>query len=175
VDGSDRGRGVGTGAGGVGGGSPRPGHLIAPGEVNAWLADSAVKSVTYHRTSHQAARDIIAHGIDPSRSFHAAYGQGFYTSTVPDEFFGETQLAIAVRSRNPLAGPAAAVEQIVDDMLWRLRPQARGRMMPDVAMAIRRELLRLGYDGMVIGDAGGDGVDYVVVIAPGTAKVVIEQ
>ncbi len=37
--------------GSAGGPVPRPPHLIAPAEVDAWLADWVNRGVTYHRTS----------------------------------------------------------------------------------------------------------------------------
>ena len=39
---------------------------------------------------------------------------------------------------------------------------------------MRLELLRLGYDGIVIHDGGGDGIDYAVAIDEATVKVVVD-
>lgn len=39
---------------------------------------------------------------------------------------------------------------------------------------MRLELLSLGYDGIVIRDGGGDGVDYVIALDAATVKVVVE-
>lgn len=75
----------------------RPDHIITTAEVDNWLADSAVKRVTHHRTSPSAARDIVEHGVDLDRSQTGSFGQGFYTSTLADEFYGEAQVVVAVR------------------------------------------------------------------------------
>jgi hypothetical protein len=63
-------------------------HLIAADEVGAWLSDSIVQRVTFHRTSPEAALRILKEGVDPDVSEHGAYGQGFYTATETDEFCG---------------------------------------------------------------------------------------
>ena len=44
----------------------------------------------------------------------------------------------------------------------------------EVAAQIRLHLLELGYDGIVVWDGGGDGIDYVVAIVDGSVKVVID-
>ena len=106
--------------------------LIGPDEVAAWLSDSVVKRVTFHRTSPESA----------------------------------------LRTRHPLIGSLAEIEPIIDEMGRRLRPRAMGRMNRDVAATVRRELILLGYDGLVIHHAGGDGIDYVVAILRETVKVV---
>ncbi len=38
---------------------------------------------------------------------------------------------------------------------------------------IRDELLRAGYDGIIVRDGGGDGIDYVIAIDNATVKVVV--
>lgn len=83
----------------------RPPHVIASDAVDAWLADSAVRVVTYHRTSALGARSILERGVDIERSQIGAYGQGFYTATVPldEDLFGTT-LAVAIRLERPLCG-----------------------------------------------------------------------
>ncbi len=48
-----------------------------------------------------------------------------------------------------------------------------GRLTPPVAAAIRRELLGRGYDAMIITDAVGDGVDYVIALDSVTVKAVL--
>lgn len=154
---------------------PTKPHLLRRGAVDAWLVDSVIKSPTYHRTSPAAAHDILEHGADPERSAIGAFGQGFYTSTQPDSFHGTAEVEVAVRTRDPMIGHIDDLEPAIDDLGRRLRPEARGRMTRDVAAAIRQELLDLGYDGIVIQDAGGDGVDYVVALLDETVKVVIDQ
>lgn len=150
----------------------RPAHLITSAEVDGWLADSVVTSVTYHRTSRQAARDIVEHGADIGSSWIGTYGQGLYSATVADQFFGEAEVAVAIRARNPLRGRWDEVGDYVDHLVRTLRPQDRG-LTPSGAVAVRRGLPGLGYDGIVAIDAGGDGIDYVIAIAEGTVKVVI--
>jgi hypothetical protein len=81
-------------------------------------------------------------------------------------------LTVAIKTRRPLIGSMAEIESIIDEMGRRLRPRAMGRMDRDVAAAVRWELIELGYDGLVIFDAGGDGIDYVVAFLQETVKVV---
>jgi hypothetical protein len=150
---------------------PRPPHVIRPNEVDAWLADSVNKQVTYHRTTRALVQDILEHGVDISRSRIAAYGQGFYTATDVSQFAGDADLAVAVRTRHPLVG-------YVDDMIpWfsdlvDLLTGGRGTLTPAVAARIRQELLDLGYDGVIVRDAGGDGVDFVIALHGHLVKVV---
>jgi hypothetical protein len=150
----------------------RPSHLILPEEVDAWLADSAVKVVTYHRTSVLGARSILAQGVDIARSRIGAYGQGFYTATAPvDEELDDVTLTVAVRLRSPLVGYAEALAVRVDEIIvtryGRLRP-----ITTDVASAVRRVLVGLGYDGLVIRDVEEEGLDYVVAFFGTSVKVV---
>jgi hypothetical protein len=158
-------------AGIVSGQSSRPSHLIAPDEVAAWLADSANQRVTYHRTMRTAADDILRRGIDVTRSRIGAYGQGFYTATVAEPQPGQVVLAVAIRTTTPLRGQADEIGPFIDGLVTRLfrRPTP---ISPSVAAAIRRELLALGYDSLMIDDAGGDGIDYVVALDASSVKVV---
>ena len=48
-----------------------------------------------------------------------------------------------------------------------------GRITPTIAAAIRLELMRLGYDGIVVVDGGGDGVDYVIALVSEAVRVVV--
>ena len=83
----------------------RPPHIISPDDVDAWLADSAVRVVTYHRTTRWAARSILERGVDMQLSRIGAYGQGFYTSTrTPGEELGDVTLPVAIRLQRPLIG-----------------------------------------------------------------------
>ena len=149
----------------------RPPHIITPDEVDIWLADSAVRAVTYHRTNPGAARHILEHGIDISRSRIGAYGQGFYTATESDPFFGDVELVVAIRLRDPLHGDQESIGDIVTMISDRLGDRS-GRLSPLVAAGIRRELLDLGYDGISVVDGGGDGIDYVIALEAQAAKVV---
>ncbi len=151
--------------------SRRPPHLITPEEVDGWLAGSAVRGVTYHRTSVSAAREIVARGVDITRSEIGAYGQGFYTATEPDPIYGSVQVVVAVRSLFPLRGDDTSVGEQVDRIAERLGAPA-GRITAAASRGIRRELLRLGYDGIVVLDGGGDGIDYVIALEPQSVKLV---
>jgi hypothetical protein len=150
----------------------RPSHLILPEDVDAWLADSAVKAVTYHRTSVLAARSILERGVDIARSRIGAYGQGFYTATAPvDEDLDDVLLTVAVRLESPLVGSAEVLADQVDEIIvtryGRLRP-----ITAAVASTVRRVLVGLGYDGLVIRDVGEEGFDYVVAFFGASVKVV---
>jgi hypothetical protein len=151
----------------------RPPHLISPDEVSDWLAGSYVLAVTYHRTHRSAAAIIRSQGVDPTRSPGGSFGAGFYTATVEEEEYGPTTLAVAVRLQNPLVGPFADVEQTIDRIAGRLNPP-RGEITPEVAQEIRVELLDLGYDGIVVLDGGGDGIDWVIALLGESVKVVEE-
>lgn len=149
---------------------PPTGHLILASEVPGWLVDSVNKAVTYHRTTRAAAQDILEHGVDVARSRIGSYGQGFYTATDPGAFPGDATLAVAIRTRHPLVGE---LEEIADqiDAIARV-VTGSPRITPAVSAAIRRELVRVGYDGIVVRDAGGDGIDYVVALDSRTVKVI---
>jgi hypothetical protein len=149
----------------------RPPHLIAPDEVDSWLSVSANRRVTYHRTSAQAAQAIVQHGVDISRSRIGSYGQGFYTATHTDAIYGEVVIPVAIRLTAPLIGDDTSVGSIVDAIADRLAPIGR-RITPHVAAGIRRELLSLGYDGMVVVDADGDGIDYVIALDGRSVRVI---
>ena len=164
----------GGGGRGVGGErrAGRPPHVIAPDEVAAWLADSVNKVVTYHRTSRVAAQDITTYGVDIERSRGGAYGLGFYTATEdPGDFHGDTVVVVAVRTVRPIVGTMADVEQELDSLVDRLSG-GTGRLTRRVAVALREALLQLGYDGLIVEDGGGDGVDYVVALEAHSVKVV---
>lgn len=149
----------------------RPPHLIAPDEVADWLVGSANQRVTYHRTSVQAARDIVRRGVDISRSRIGSYGQGFYTATESDPFYGVAELSVAVRLLRPLIGGPDDVATVVDSIADRLGPPG-SRITPPVAAAIRRELRALGYDGIMVIDGGGDGIDFVIALDGRSVRVV---
>jgi hypothetical protein len=149
----------------------RPPHLIAPDEVESWLAGSAVATVTFHRTSVQAAQDIVRRGVDVARSRIGSYGQGFYTATETDPFYGIAELPVAIRLLHPLTGGPDAVAAVVDSIVDQLEPPGR-LITPPVAAAIRRELRALGYDGIVVFDGGGDGIDFVIALDGRSVRVI---
>ena len=150
----------------------RPPHLISPDDVDAWLADSAVRVVTYHRTTRLGARSILERGIDIRRSRIGAYGQGFYTVTNPDVFHGDAIITTAVRLRNPLVGGFDDLSEYFDRLTARFSPLER-LLTPVVASQIRRQLLSDGYDGIVVHDGGGDGIDYVIALVDDVVRVVV--
>ena len=149
----------------------RPRHLILPDEVDAWLADSAVRVVTYHNTDRVSADAILRDGPRVELSRTGSYGQGFYTSTVPDPFFGEVQIAVAVRLRRPLTMHFDEMDQLMRRLVLRLSP-LDPRLTLLQSRRIRRELLAEGYDGIIVRDAGGDGVDYVIALVDTVVRVV---
>ncbi len=153
---------------------PRPPHVITSAEVGAWLADSVVKTVTYHRTSTADARAIVERGVRIERSRIGSYGQGFYTATEADEFYGEVEIALAVRLQSPLIGSDDEVSTVVSRLVRRFDP-VHARLSPAAAQAVRRALLQAGYDGIVVYDGGGDGIDFVVALLDGAARVVIDE
>ena len=149
----------------------RPPHVIAPDEVAAWLADSANKLVTYHRTTREAAADILDRGVDVSRSRIGSYGQGFYTATDVSQRPGDADLQVAVWLLHPLIGDAVDVDAEIDQVVRRLAGP-RGRLTLLMAARVRQVLLAEGYDGLVVHDAEGDGIDYVIALEAGSVKVV---
>lgn len=152
--------------------APLARHQIRPDRVAEWLADSVNQSVTFHRTTREAAAAIVADGIDVRASIVGAYGQGFYTSSTPDEFFGEAEVAVAIRLRRPLLGHAEAIADAIDTLI----EETWGRGAPivgAVARRLRTELLRRGYDGIIVEDGGGDGIDYVIALESASVKVII--
>lgn len=121
----------------------RPPHIIAPDEVDAWLADSAVRVVTYHRTDSASARSIVERGVDIARCRIGAYAQGLYSATIPREGFGDATLVVAVRLTRALSGSSDEIERQVDRLIVEqygsLRP-----ITPHVSAALRRRFVSLG-------------------------------
>ena len=153
--------------------SPRPAHLISRDEVAAWLADSAVKVVTYHRTSDTARRRILREGILIGASQVGAFGLGFYSATVGDPFSGDVEIAVAVRLRTPLIGTASDLGELIDRLAKRFSP-LDPRINREVGRRIRRELMEQGYDGMIVRDAGGHGVDSIIAFEGAAVRVVVD-
>jgi hypothetical protein len=147
-------------------------HIISVAEVSVWLAGSATSIVTFHRTSAFAAREIMKRGVSLERCRTGAYGHGFYSSTVVDDYHGDTTVSVAIRLVRPVVGHMDDVVRMIDDLVYAAYGRLRS-LTPDVAMEISRRLLRLRYDGLVIHDAGGDGIDYVVALHPRSVKVVV--
>lgn len=148
-------------------------HLISPDEVADWLTDSVNRRVTYHNTSLSAATEIRQNGVWIDRSRLGSFGQGFYTGTVPEPFYGPVSVPVAIRLLRPLVGHLNEVEAYIEDVIVRLRPRSPA-ITPPLAGRIRRELLDAGYDGLMIGDAGGDGINFVVALVDGVTRVVTE-
>lgn len=152
--------------------SDRPPHLIAPDQVTSWLAGSSVSATTFHRTSREAADRIHRLGIDPERSQVGSFGCGFYTATIEQEEFGPEPVEVAIRLLAPLTGTFDDIEEMIDRIAMRLNPPS-GRISHAVAAGIRRELIHLGYDGIIVPDGGGDGVDWVIALFGESVKVVV--
>ena len=128
-------------------------HLILPSQVSAWLADSRVKAVTYHRTTPVAAADLVERGVRIERSRIGAYGQGFYTVTRPDVAGGPAVLTVAVKLTTPREATEAQIADLVDNIVRQRFPRSRG-IGAEESAGVRRELLSMGYDGLIIHDAG---------------------
>jgi hypothetical protein len=152
----------------------RPPHLIAPDEVDAWLADSVVRVVTFHNTDRRSTAAILRDGARVGRSRNGSYGQGFYTATLPDPFHGELELTVAVRLLSPLVGHVSAMGPFMDRLALRLGPLDPS-ITPGLARQIRRELLAEGYDGIVAYDGGGDGIDYVIALVDEAVRIVVDR
>ena len=112
--------------------------------------------------------------MEISASRIASFGQGFYTATQTDPINGPAEICVAVRTLQPLIGSIEDISALVDSMAELARPRDP-RITADLAAEIRHRLLELGYDGIVVQDGGGDGIDYVVAITDGSVKVVIDR
>lgn len=156
-----------------GGGSGLLPHQIRRVDVDRWLADAIVKTTTFHRTTPEAVREITERGIRISASRIGSFGQGFYTATRSDEFYGPAEIEVAVRLTAPLVGSLDEVSNHVDRIVHRLHPSDPRITLP-VAVALRRQLMRDGHDGLIVRDAGGDGIDYIIAIKDGIVRVVAE-
>jgi hypothetical protein len=122
-------------------------HLIRRSEVARWLRDSVVPSITIHRTSVEAARRITEEGVAVARTEpDSAWGQGFYSSSIPDPRFGEIDIRVAVRLQRPLIVPDAIDSaEIVEDI--------RASTEED---DVRQAILAAGYDGVLVHYGPGD-------------------
>lgn len=149
-------------------------HIISPDEVDDWPAGSAIRVITYHNTDRRSAAAILRDGARVERTRIGSYGQGFYTPTVPDRFHGEFELAVAVRLLSPLAGHVDAMSDFTDRMASRLSP-LNPSITPMLARRIRRELLADGYDGIVVYDGGGDGIDYVIALVDNAIRIIVDR
>jgi hypothetical protein len=114
----------------------------------------------------------VTSGVDIDVSYVGAYGQGFYTASEPDLFFGPEVVVVAVRLEQPFVGSMHEIESVVDAIARRTRPRDRG-LTSQGSQAVRQELMSLGYDGIVVWDGGGDGVDYVIALDERTVKIVV--
>jgi hypothetical protein len=81
-------------------------------------------------------------------------------------------VAVALRASRPLMGDINEIGEIVDTAAEQVGSPG-GRVTPTIAAAIRSEFLRLGHDSIVVQDAGGDGIDYVVALQASCVKVII--
>jgi hypothetical protein len=119
----------------------RPPHLITREEAGAWLAGSAVQSITVHCTYEAAARNIEARGVDIGSSDRdVGWGQWFYTTTRPHPRYGEAYVPVAVRLMHPLVLPDTVQgAEIMDELAARI-----GTDEP------RDAVLAAGFDGVVL-------------------------
>ena len=92
---------------------------------------------------------------------------------MPEPFYGPVSVPVAIRLLRPLVGRLDEVETYIEDVIVRLSPRSPA-ITPALAGRIRRELLGAGYDGLMISDAGGDGVDVVVALVDGSTRVLTE-
>jgi hypothetical protein len=111
-------------------------------------------------------------GIVVTRSQIGSYGQGFHTATEPDPCYGEATVRVAVRLRRPVVGHADDVGAVVDELVTDLFGYG-APLTPGIARAVRAELRRRGYDGIIARDAGGSSVDYVIALDGASVKVVV--
>ena len=121
--------------------SEKPEHQLAPDEVDSWLADSVVRTVTVHHTDPESALDIIEHGVDIAKStLDAAWGQGFYSRTNSDPQHGSIAVWVAVRLMQPLEIMDSVRDaEILEELTQRASTE-------DFRVAI----LASGYDGVLV-------------------------
>lgn len=119
----------------------RPSHLITRAEARAWLAGSAVRQITTHRTDEVSALSIRDSGVDIEMSQEdIAWGRGFYSTTRPDPHYGMTLVHVAVRLMRPLELPdTITAAEVMDDLSARIG----GGEFRDAVIAA-------GYDGVVL-------------------------
>jgi hypothetical protein len=139
----------------------RPSHLIRRREVAAWLAGSAVTQATVHVTTAEHARRLRDDGVAVERSAaDTSWGRGFYSSTIPDRQYGDTEVQVAVRLLKPL---------VIMDVL-------DGAALIDELLAaagtedVRDAVQTAGYDGVVI--HFGPGELWVVAYRDDQVKVI---
>jgi hypothetical protein len=115
-------------------------HIPREG-VGDWLADSALHTTTYHCTDPVSALEILERGVEIAATDpYAAWGQGFYSSTIPETQFGEAVVEVAVRLLQPLRlHDTVRGAEIIDELLARTG-----------ADDIRAAVLADGYDGVLI-------------------------
>ena len=118
----------------------RPAHFIHPSEVDTWLADSAIETITFHRTSVDAAERIFREGVRIELGNpEATWGQGFYSSLNPDPGYGEVRISVAMRLTRPW---------LVTDTLR--GPEQLELLKEQMGILNAREaLLAAGYNGVV--------------------------
>lgn len=139
-------------------------HIIAWAEVDDWLADSVVKTVTHHRTSWSNARDILEQGVRLElASADAAWGQGFYSSTLDTPEYGEAVVRVAVKLTRPLViRDTIAGAELLDELLLRAQTQD-----------FRAAIVAAGYDGVIV--HWGPKDQWVVAFSAEQVRIVKEQ
>jgi hypothetical protein len=111
------------------------------------LAGSADAQATVHVTTAEHGRRLRDEGVDVERSaVDTSWGRGFYSSTIPDRQYGDTEVRVAVRLLRPLMiTDVLDGAALIDDLL-----AAAGT--EDVRDAVDTA----GYDGVVIHFGPGD-------------------
>jgi hypothetical protein len=120
--------------------------------------------MTVHQTDEAAARSLLDDGVRIDRTDpNAAWGQGFYSSTLPDRQYGGVSVRVAVRLVRPLVIPNTVQgAELLEEL-----------MAKTGATAFRDAVLAAGHDGLVLHFGPGD--TWVVAFLDGQVKVVMES
>jgi hypothetical protein len=119
--------------------------------------------MTVHQTDEAAARSLLDEGVRIDRTDpNAAWGQGFYSSTLPDRQYGGVSVRVAVRLVRPLViHDTVRDSELLDELMVRTS-----------APTYRDAVLAAGYDGLVLHFGPGD--TWVVAFMDEQVKVVVE-
>ena len=136
-------------------------------DVPAWLADSRLTEVVYHRTDVESAAAIREHGVDVGQSRRALYIQGFYTTVGRgDPSFGPAEVVLAIKMHAPFVTRTGRVLGDVARVLAEVGED-------DVsAVGVRRALLRRGYDGVII--ERPDGPAWAIGLRADRIRVIVD-
>ncbi len=151
------------------GGSAEGGSAIGKSEVEAWLADSKNKVITYHVTDDAGARSLLKGGV--TRMGMGALGPGFYTSSKSGSeslSHGATrELQVAVRLEHPLVGSSTVIQHYYDKML------AASQRDPNGSPEKLRQAMLKDYDGFIVHNVSwANNADWVVAFKPESVRFV---